>query len=105
MLTGNRAGTASGACLPDGGGVDHAMIHHDLGERATELRAVHGMVQTEVDTGWDIPTRVAQVMSLTAVDDDVDGVSAVDKQGDGVGELQLPTGAGGDAAQRVEDGT
>lgn len=66
------------------------MLREDLGDHALEHRPVLRVRQAEIHTCRDVAGRVAQVVALALVDDDVDRVALADHQFDGVGELDLP---------------
>lgn len=70
----------------------------------SQRRAVVIHVQCEVNRSAEVTAGISEVVSSTAVNDDVHGMAFGDEKRDGIGQLQLTTGSGLDASQCVENG-
>src|SRR3954463_9936684 len=63
-----------------------------------QLRAVVVTIQCKVNRSLEVPAGISQVVSGSAMNDDVHRMALGNKQRDGIGELHFATGAPVDAA-------
>src|SRR4051794_34576676 len=60
-----------------------------LDQPAPQLRSVIVTLQCKVNRSLEVPAGISQVVSASAMHDDVDGMTLVDEQSDRIGQLDF----------------